>query len=237
MGENVNSLIGAAPSQPDVGDPDDIRAALQTRGCPVCNHLIGVTFEFFCHFQHDLVTKENLQREFSLGGGFCARHTWQFAAGASPLGLSIGCHAWVERIGIGLRDSKGGQEADLNDGVLLVAQPSCCRLCAPLLDAQAVFVGRLAAFVSNDHGREAYARSQGVCLPHLEKLRIAINASETKEFVVNHAGRRLIELAEYMRSYARKREARQRFLLTADEKGAYIRALVYLVGDKRVFLP
>lgn len=236
MNERTRTAIRSSAPPTDAHAPDEIRAALQTRGCPVCDHLACVTFEYFCHIQRELVGDESVQEVFARAGGLCSHHARQFVAGASPLGLSIGCRRWVLRVGHRLRDVPTGSDKISDNDEPLVATPDCCRLCALLSDAQGAFVTRLAAFVSDADGREFYARAQGVCLPHLEKLRPAVTSPEAREFVAKHAGRRLIELAELMRRYAEKREALQRHLLTEDERDACLRAILHLTGDRRVFV-
>jgi hypothetical protein len=69
-----------------------------TRGCPVCDHLVTVSKQFFAAFQFSLYNDERQQRSFAENGGFCPFHLWQLESISSPVGFSVGVAKLVKRI-------------------------------------------------------------------------------------------------------------------------------------------
>lgn len=237
--ESADELAPAPPAEPPAPPAADfdLVTALQTRGCPICDYLEQVAFEFLRHFQYRLATHEAAQRRFAEQSGFCPLHTWQLAGLMSPQGLSAGLPALAERVSAaiaGAAASAGG-----NPGVRAVgrANGEQCQVCALLRPAEIEFAARLGRFAGTRAGQAAYARSQGVCLRHLEHLLGAVPTDAGRTLLLSEAGRRFGELAEDLRAYALKREALRAGLATGDEEDAHWRALVHLVGGKRVCIP
>ncbi|NCQ35716.1 hypothetical protein GW813_11745, partial [bacterium] len=98
-------------------------------------------------------------------------------------------------------------------------------------------LARVAEFLQSAEGREAYERSQGLCLRHLEGLLGRLADGDCRGFLLSHAARRLAETAEDMRSDALKHDAIRRALVNRDERDAYLRALVHLVGARNLCVP
>jgi hypothetical protein len=237
--ETASEPADAAAVEPAalvVGDIDLV-AALQTRGCPVCDHMEQVAFDFFRHFQYGLATQEQAQHRFAEQHGFCPLHTWQLAAIASPQGLSSGLPPLVERVSAGIGVQAAAPHACSGALDVWFVDADRCEVCALLRKVEADFTARLAGFVSEQAGQRAYASSQGVCLRHLDRLLVAVPTEALRQFLLGEAARRFGELAEDMRAYALKREALRSGLVTGDEEDAYRRALIHLVGDKRVWVP
>jgi ribosome biogenesis GTPase A len=224
------------PAAPIVGDVD-LTAALQTRGCPVCNHVEQVAFEFFRHFQYRLATQERAQHRFAEHHGFCPLHAWQLASLMSPQSLSAGLAPLAERASAEIGVQATTPRAASGALHLWFVDADRCHVCALLRNAAQDLTGRLAGFVSEEPGRRAYASSQGVCLRHLARLLNAVPEDSLRAFLLNAAARWFGELAEDLRAYALKREALRSTLTTGDEDDAYRRALIHLVGDTRVCLP
>jgi GTPase SAR1 family protein len=226
----------AAEPPPPPADPADLIAALQTRGCPVCDHMEHVAFEFFRHFQYRLVSQESVRRQFAEQHGFCPPHTWQLAGLMSPQGLSAGLPSLVEHISAEMLKSASpagasGARAERH------VNAERCQVCTLLRQAETEFIDGLGRFVGTQAGQDAYSRSQGVCLPHLDALLRAVSNGALHTFLFDEVARRFGELAEDLRAYALKREALRSGLATGDEEDAHWRALVHIVGDKRVCLP
>jgi ribosome biogenesis GTPase A len=221
---------------PSVGDVDLI-AALHTRGCPVCDHVEQVAFEFFRHFQYGLVNHERVQRQFAEQHGFCPLHIWQLAGLMSPQGLSDGLPPLVERVAVEISGAASSRGATSRGWTEWTVNTDRCQVCLLLRKAETDFTARLGRFVGTQVGQDAYARSQGVCLRHLDGLLGSVPTDALRTFLLNEAARRFGELAEDLRAYALKREALRSGLATGDEEDAHRRALVHIVGDKRVCLP
>jgi len=155
----------------------------------------------------------------------------------SPQGLSDGLPPLVERVSVEITNAASALDPSSGDWADWVVNAKQCQVCALLHQAEAEFTARLGGFVSTQAGQAAYSRSQGVCLHHLDMLRSAMPTDALREFLLREAARRFGELAEDLRAYALKREALRSGLATGDEEDAHWRALVHIVGDKRVCLP
>lgn len=85
--------------------------------------------------QFRLATREGDQERHALAGGFCTLHTWQYAAIASPLGISAGYPKLAAAVADALEflSEQAGTVADLAGRVAAVApQPGTCPMtCVP----------------------------------------------------------------------------------------------------------
>lgn len=237
------SLPDAAQSEltvtPAVDEPVpaviDMAVDLRIRGCPVCQHIAKQAWDFFAHWQYQIGTEEQAQAEFAAELGFCPLHTWQLLSMSSPHGASVGYARMAEHIARRLRETAGAPAGDTVRR--LVHDSRSCRVCAMLQRAEEEYIRRLATMISEAAGRKQYRHSQGVCLRHLGMLMDAVGTAESREFLLFHAAQRFEEDAEDMRSFAMKHEAIRRVLQNRDEEDAYRRAVIRIVGDRRVCMP
>lgn len=213
----------------------DLPNDLKTRGCAVCDHLVGTAFNFFAHWQYTIASDQDAQAQFAREHGFCPLHMWQLHAVSSSLGESIGLARLVEQTSTRLKDAGGSSEPAALVRSLLRDGESC-RVCQLLAAAEKDYVSRLATLVSDETGRESFARSQGLCLRHLARLLPHLR-DDVAGFVLSEAARHLEENAEDMQSYAIKREALRRTLGNKDEEDAAERALIHFAGAKEVCTP
>jgi hypothetical protein len=215
--------------------PTDLKADLRTRGCAVCNHVIKAARDFFAQWQYALTRDEQAQSAFADGLGFCALHMWQLHSMSSPWGESIGLAALTEEISRLLAKTECDETASSNVHKILRGRENC-RVCAMLEDTEVAYVKHLAIFVSNEEDALYYKRSGGVCLRHLAKL-LAVVAKPVREFLLTTGSRRLEQITQQMRSYAAKREAVRRDLISVDEVDASFRALIHIVGAAEYSAP
>jgi hypothetical protein len=209
-----------------------VRSELQAWGCPVCNRLMEAVFDFYRKWQYNLSTDEPTQRAFADQLGFCPLHTWQLAALASPKGLSLGYPKLLERVSAALSDLLGGPSATAGAVAALIPRTESCQVCRLLQSEEQEHIARLSQSLAEPAGREAYSRSQGVCLRHLAALLAASLPADLARFLLGEAVRRFDHIAEDMRNYAIKRDALRAGLMTDEEEEAHLRALVHLAGHK-----
>ncbi len=221
----AQEISARKPSEPDLA------CDLKTRACPVCNHLAKSAFEFFAHFQYDLSRDEPTQQSFAEILGFCALHTWQLEAIASPVGLSIGFAKLAEHVSHILA-ARAKSPSDGHVVAKLVRDAAECHVCRLLRETEQDYLRRLAKFLESAEGRVAYARSQGVCLRHLGLWLPFLISDGTKRFVLEEAARHFEQLSEDMQSYSLKSDALRRQLQNSDESDAYLRAIIHLAGTK-----
>ena len=210
--------------------------ALETRGCPVCDHLVDVAWNFFADWQYAISTDEKSQEKFAAEHGFCPLHTWQLIGFSSPTGSSVGFAKLVEHTSHLLRQASRSHEVGSTFREI-VSDAGSCRVCQMLRKAEADFIERLAAFLHEPKNAELYSSSQGVCLRHLDLLIRASASDGIAEILSKTAARRFEETAEDMRSFAMKRDATRRTLTNDDESDAWMRAITHIVGAKSYCMP
>jgi len=205
---------------------------LRTRGCPVCNHLIQTTFDFFSHWINSFSNNKEVQEEFADELGFCPFHTWQLYRIASPQGISKGYPKLLKRFSTELSEL-ARTLTNLPDKVFaLIKDSEGCRVCFLWRDAEAAYIQRLSLFLQEVQGRRAYADSQGVCLRHLGFLIATVSSSDITQFLLSEATRHFEQIARDMQNYVLKRNSLRRDLINEDEKDAYLRALNHIAGDR-----
>jgi len=215
----------------------DFSYDLKTRGCPVCNEIVDASSRFFASWQYALSTQESARRAHASSLGFCPLHTWQLEAMASPHGLSIGFSNIAERLSSDLGRIAASEASHTESVLSLVQDQKRCNVCRLAQNAEKQYIGGLAGYVRTDPGLRVYEHSQGVCLRHLGMLIGEISTGETVRFLLDHAARRFLEVAEDMRTYALKHDALRRDIQNQDDRDAYLRALIRTVGAKRVCFP
>ena len=96
---NVRPDISSEVSSPKLREVEvAIGDRLKTRGCPVCDYLVDVAFNFFAEEQFALYVDENAQAAFSMIRGFCPLHLWQLHAVSSPVSASGGLPLSSEKL-------------------------------------------------------------------------------------------------------------------------------------------
>jgi GTP-binding protein EngB required for normal cell division len=213
------------------------RSDYTTRGCPVCDRLVALSKEFFVKFQYALYSDEQEQESFAESRGFCPFHTWTLEAISSPVGFSVGCAKLVRRISGLLAQMASSSESACGSLSQLYPEPMNCRVCSLVREAEQTQIKMLRAFLEEAAGKEVYARSQGVCLRHLEMLVKANPNRETIRFLFQRASTVFQLISEDMENFALKREATRRHLVSEDEEDAYLRAVIHLAGAKHNCAP
>lgn len=217
------------------------QAKAHTRTCPVCAAQGQALFAFFAKWQYRLATDTTAQSAFAAKRGLCPVHTWQFQEMASPQGISDGYAPLIETMAVELsRLIEYGAERAAAPLAVLLADATTCAACRLMRETAAEQIEQLLAYLVTAEGREDYASSTGLCLPHLQaalahvehRVDGTIERSVVAEFLLREQVRRLENLADDLRSYTLKRDALRRGLLHQEEEHAWRRALVQLVGER-----
>jgi GTP-binding protein EngB required for normal cell division len=216
------------------------QANAHTRTCPVCAAQGQALFAFFAKWQYRLATDTTAQRAFVAEHGFCPVHTWQFQEMASPQGISDGYAPLIETMAVELSGLIEPSVEHAPQLAALLADATTCAACRLVRTIAAEQIEQLLTYLVTAKGREDYASSAGLCLPHLQSALAhvehsvdgTIGRSVVAEFLLREQVRRLENLAEDLRSYTLKRDALRRGLLHREEANAWRRTLVQLVGER-----
>ena len=206
----------------------DTRAgAGRTGGCVVCEQMQATLSEHLRRDQFRLAAREHDQARHALAGGYCPLHTWQYAAIASPLGISAGYAKLAASVADALESigRKGGTAGELASLVAaLTPRAGTCPLCASLAERERSVITGITSGTPDEAG------SAALCLRHLTLALTADPKPETGRAMVRALADALHRNADDMQAYALKREALHRGLLTEEESGAYLDALRRLAG-------
>jgi hypothetical protein len=193
--------------------------------CAVCRQLEQTLTGQLYSGQFRLATREDEQERHTLGGGFCPLHTWQYAAVASPLGISAGYAGLAASVADALDrfSGPGFAAADLaRDVAALTAGPGTCPVCTALAGRERTAIAELISQVP--------AAPVAVCLRHLALALSAGANAQTGQALLRGLAARLRRDSEDMRAFALKREAYRSGLVTTEESRAHADALRRLAG-------
>jgi hypothetical protein len=224
------AALGAAapPGRDNTADAElTLAASPSAEGCPVCEQMEATLTDYLRRSQFRLATREDDQRRHALAGGFCPLHTWQYAAIASPLGISAGYPKLAAAVADALESISGhdGTTADLAGRVAALApQPGTCPLCAVLAERERKAVSEAAGQAP------AAPAAAALCLRHLALALAAGPPPDTGRAMARALADALRRDGDDMRTYALKREALHSGLITEEESRAYLSALRRLAG-------
>ena len=213
-------------------DKKDFLRDFRTRGCPICDHMGRAISDFLASWQYLLASNEKIQQEYAAELGFCPLHTWQLALVSSPQGISSGYPRLLEHISEQLSKISKTATNLPNDIRGIIQDSEGCRACCFVRETEVICVHHFAAVLEEREGREAYAKSQGLCLRHLGLMVAVESGTSVSHFLLSEAAKRFHEIAEDMKGYAIKHYSIPRGRFTPDEKDAYVRALIHLAGEK-----
>ena len=231
----TNPRITGAECQPS--EVFDWTKALKIRGCAVCTRMTTAAFEFYAHWQYTLSIDESTQNYFAAVMGFCPLHTWQFIAVSSAQGLSSGYSKLAEKCGQRLSQCVVAPDVAANDLETALCGHRQCPVCQNLRKVEEAAIRNLTEFLDDSTALRTYHNSQGVCLRHLTQVIRITRNFELIRRLLQHASKRFVEAAEDMQNYALKQEGIRRALQNKDERDAYLRAIVHIVGERGICAP
>jgi len=223
------ALVAAEPRRMGGTDETELTPAASPPpdGCLVCEQMQATLTDYLRHSQFRLATREGDQEQHALAGGFCPLHTWQYAAIASPLGISAGYPKLAATVAGALESisEQGGTVADLAGRVADVApHPGTCPLCAALAERERKAVSEAVGQAS------AAPAAAALCLRHLALALAAGPPPDTGRAMVRALADALRRDGDDMRVYALKREGLHSGLVTEEEARAHRGALWRLAG-------
>ncbi len=218
-------IPGPPRGQAETVTPADSPDATAQGGCTVCQQMEQALTSYLFTAQFRLATRDDEQERHALGQGFCPLHTWQYAAVASPVGISAGYAPLAASVAEALESlsRQDSPAADLaRDVASLTAGRGRCPVCAALAASERTAIAELFS--------TALPQTITLCLRHLALTLSADADPPTCRVLLRAAATALRRESEDMRSFALKREAYRRGLVTAGESRAHLDALRRLVG-------
>ncbi|HWU46095.1 MAG TPA: dynamin family protein [Humibacter sp.] len=231
--ERLLAEIAAAPALPTPAAPADRLGGASgsardgERECVVCVAMRDGLISFMSHSQFMLATRARDQIRHARGRGFCPTHTWLYHGIASPLGISAGYAAVAESAAERLDKAAASRSpapllASLVDE--LVVPSEGCPACRVLAETERLEVGR---HVRGPDGADLPV----LCVAHTARVLERNPSADRARALTRAVAANLRRDSEDMRSYALKREARYRWLITDEESRAYRETLRLLAGD------
>ena len=218
-------IPGPPPGQAEIMTPADSPDTTAQGSCTVCQRMEQALTSHLFTAQFRLATRDDEQERHALGQGFCPLHTWQYAAVASPVGISAGYAPLAASVAEAL-ESLSRQDSpatDLaRDVASLTAGRGRCPVCEALAASERTAIAELVS--------QALPLTITLCLRHLALTLSAGADPPTCRVLLRAAATALRRDSEDMRSFALKREAYRRGLVTAEESSAHLDALRRLAG-------
>jgi hypothetical protein len=237
----------------------DLKFALEKPGCPICTLREKAERRYIGSMLHEYVNDGETRHHIILSLGYCPEHIWQTGAlevelQGDPLGNTI-IYEHLVRVTAGrLRHyaDRAWQRSfprwrrwlgRLWPPLVRVPAPdelqpqARCRVCQSGDSTARSHLHWLleALSIADDGFRELYARSEGLCLPHLRQaLETAAWEDRTGvEFLIAGAFSRLNRLQHDLAEYSRKRSWQFRDEpKTAGELNSWLRAISFFGGNQ-----
>jgi hypothetical protein len=227
------ALLGNEPI-PEADDPDEPSAngtSSRTEGpcCRICAETWSALYEFFCHFQWALTKDPVTQQDFQASSGLCPSHSWLLERISSPRGLCECYPTLLEDLAQRLGRMAGPHASEhLND---LLGSPSHCAACRVKDQVEQQAIAGVCQELATDEGAD---HPIDLCLWHLSAVLRDVSES-VATILLRHHAQRLAGVAQAMRGYALKFDARRQDLLTQEELSSHREALELLAGSRNLF--
>lgn len=214
----------------------DLHAAYAAGGCPICALLARSERRYIDAALYEHVTDVAWRAQVREARGFCALHTERvLEVSRSALGVALVAADILKTVRTALpaaTAARGWLRNAPGRAVVQALRPRRrCPLCVYLEQLSAVYVSALLDDLATAAGRQAYAASPGLCLPHFG----AAAAHGGAGFVVaqEHQTRVWQQLEHELEEFARKHDYRNAGApMTEAERNAWRRALRLLAGSQ-----
>jgi uncharacterized protein DUF6062 len=223
----------------------DIEDALAKPGCPLCRLTTASVLQYFASLGYEQVNDVEARDELRASGGFCRRHAWLFwERSGNRLGVAIIYRDLLNHASGGVKASGGliGGGLGRRLGRLLPggrrgerpgsAPVRPCTACRYEDDAELRYRSTLLEHLGAADVRQRFARSDGLCLPHLTRALEAGRRGEDLAFLREDAIRRLGSLVGELDEYIRKHDYRFRHEGFGSEEDSPRRAVERAVGEE-----
>jgi hypothetical protein len=213
----------------------DLEDGLAAGECPVCFALARHVRRWLDAFWREGRQVPAARKRFYAAGGFCRRHAWELhalvAAGGSGAAIADLYGRLAEQDAAALDELLAGRRGRRGSLAEALERRASC----PAWAEEAEALPRKAEFflelLGTSTGRMRYARSAGVCRPHL--LAVVGEAGRREELarlLLEDWRRRLGELRHRLAEYDRKRDHRFAAERTEDDERSWTDVIGFYAG-------
>jgi hypothetical protein len=220
-------------------------------GCPVCRCLVADARQYLGALLYEHVNDPDTRRRLRASWGFCGWHTWMLRELADPAFGSAIIHEDLLRVlsqrfqrqwSVRRRESPGllGRLRHLLGRqrrpvlVELRDRRPICSACLETTDAEERYLDAALLFADDPQFDRAYARSEGLCVPHAARA-LELGPTRLAEPLVTRAIQKWEALRRDLRGFIEKHDHRNTLAFTEAEGLSYLRAFEAVAGAPGVF--
>lgn len=223
----------------------DLRDAFAGDGCAICALTQSAVDRYFATLNYEAAGDRGVRAHLRQTLGFCQPHAHRWLTASHVLATAV-IYAEVldqartdlrslsyRRSGPRLPSLLRSRRNDESDAVTAMPPRASapCPACVVHTDSEKMLLSTLLTGFTDTAFREAFARSPGLCLPHLRPA--LAQAPDEATFTALRAAALAHEetLLAHLREVIRKHDYRFTEELAGDERGAGPRAIRHVVGD------
>ncbi len=225
----------------------DLRDAFAGDGCPICALTQAAIDRYFATLNYEAAGDRGVRAHLRQTLGFCRPHAHQWLAAAHVLATAV-IYAEVldqtrndlralsfrrsgPRLPSILRSRGGGEPGDVASMPPRATAP--CPACVVHADSEKMLLGTLLSGITDPAFRDTFARSPGLCLPHLRPA-LAQAPDEATFIALRDAALAQEEtLLAHLLEVIRKHDYRFTEELAGEERGAGSRAIRHVSGEAK----
>ncbi len=224
----------------------DLLDAFQQAGCPVCRLALGAVRAYLDSISREGgLTDLEIRTRLRESHAFCPVHAHQWLESQHVLGTAILYEDVLSHLTAELQELRFRKRGFLAGAAPLLGGGGSrtvdalephrpCPACELLARAEARSVDVLLEHVRQAEFRDAYARSGGVCLPHLRPALSAAQDESAFRTLIEAAVTRHEALGAHLREIIRLHDYRYSHEPSGEERGADARAVRHVVGEPGV---
>lgn len=224
----------------------DLLQAFSASGCPMCRLVQRDAHQYLDSLLYEYVTDPDIHLSVRASRGLCNPHSWQLRElTAASAGVAVLYEAALDEALKSLPDtSENSSISGLRRLVnrpnatavadRLAGQPGC--LCCSAMEAnEARYLETLSkAFLEPDY-QAAYARSEGLCLPHFRQTLAQMNSSGLANWLIQTQRQIWQALMAELDQFRIKSDPNYQGGPMGREADSWVRAMEKLVGAQSVF--
>ncbi len=220
----------------------DLLEAFGQDGCAVCRLAARSVSSFLSSISNEGgLTDPEVRDRIRASHGFCNEHAHQWRREQHLLGTAILYEDLLDHLATELqalrfqkRGRLGNPFAARERARVALAAHRECAACRLLADTEQRMVAAVLSGLRAEEFRAAYARSGGLCVPH---LRVALAEAPDEDLfatLADLAVARHKALAEQLREIIRRHDYRHNEEPSGAERGAAARAVRHTVGERGI---